>query len=63
MRTFLDFNSIYNSITTEYRGILTQLQKELSDVRDGSAYLLKEGGKIDGDLEIGGKIIRKAKSR
>lgn len=62
MRTFLDFDSIYNKITAEYRGILTQLQQELSNVRDGSTYLLKEGGKIDGDLEIGGKIIRKTKS-
>lgn len=52
MRTFLDFNSIYNSITAEYRGILTQLQKELSDVKDGSAYLLKEGGTINGDLHV-----------
>lgn len=63
MRTFLDLNSIYNSMTAEYRGILTQLQKELSDVKDGSAFLLKEGGTIDGDLEVVGKIIRKTKSR
>lgn len=63
MRTFLDLNSIYNLMTSEYRGILTQLQKELNDVKDGSAYLLKEGGRIDGDLEVTGKIIRKTKSR
>lgn len=42
MRTFLDFDSIYNSITSEYRSILTQLQKELSEVEDGSAYILNE---------------------
>lgn len=42
MRTFLDFDSIYNSITSEYRSILTQLQKELSEVENGSAYILNE---------------------
>lgn len=52
MRTFLDFNSIYNSITSEYRSILAQLQQELSDIKDGSAFLLKEGGTINGDLQV-----------
>lgn len=56
MRTFLDFDSIYNSITTEYRAILEQLQQELSDAKDGSAYLLKTGGTINGNLEVTGKI-------
>lgn len=41
MRTFLDFASIYNQITEEYRAILQQLQDELSSVEDGSAYVLK----------------------
>lgn len=52
MRTFLNFNSIYDEIQTEYRAILLQLQKELANVVDGSAYLLKSGGKIDGNLEV-----------
>lgn len=52
MRTFLDFNSIYDALQTEYRAILLQLQQELASVEDGSAYLLKSGGKINGDLEI-----------
>lgn len=52
MRTFLDFNSIYNSITAEYRSVLAQLQQELSNVKDGSAFLLKEGGVINGDLQV-----------
>ena len=41
MRTFLDFTSIYDQITEEYRAILQQLQDELSSVEDGSAYVLK----------------------
>lgn len=53
MRTFLDFNSIYNSITVEYRSVLTQLQKELSDAKNGSIYLLKEGGTLDGEIQMG----------
>lgn len=52
MRTFLDFSSIYDALQTEYRAILLQLQKELANVEDGSAYLLKSGGKIDGNLEV-----------
>lgn len=41
MRTFLDFNSIYTAIQTEYRSMLEQLEEELEDVEDGSAYVLK----------------------
>lgn len=52
MRTFLDFDSIYNSITTEYRAILRELQQELSDAKDGSAYLLKEGGTLNGEMQV-----------
>lgn len=52
-RTFLDFNSIYDVIQGEYREVLKQLQNELVNVEDGSAYLLKNGGgKIEGDLEV-----------
>ena len=40
-RTFLDFNSIYTQIQTEYRAILDELQEELDSVEDGSAYRLK----------------------
>ncbi len=56
MRTFLDFQSIYDAIQTEYREILKQLQEEFANVEDGSAYLLKSGGKIEGDLEVTGSI-------
>ena len=41
MRTFLDLNSIYNQIELEYQAVLSQLQQELEDVEDGSAYFLK----------------------
>ena len=53
MRTFLDFNSIYDAIKVEYRTVLQQLQNELENVENGSAYILKNGGgKIEGDLEV-----------
>ena len=40
MRTFLDFDSIYTAIKTEYRQVLAQLEQELENVEDGSAYVL-----------------------
>lgn len=64
MRTFLDFHSIYEEIKADYREVLEQLRQELSNVEDGSAYLLKSGGTIDGDLEVTGDItgtVRKLK--
>lgn len=63
MRTFLDFDSIYSAIQTEYRTMLNDLREELEDVEDGSAYLLKSGGTINGDLEVNGEITRKTKSK
>lgn len=49
MRTFLDFDSIYDEIETEYQEVLQQLQEELSSVENGSAYVLKnEAGTIIG---------------
>lgn len=41
MRTFLNFDSIYSKIESEYETILEELQEELADVEDGSAYVLK----------------------
>lgn len=52
MRTFLDFSSIYDAIQTEYRGVLEELEEALEDVLDGSAFLLKTGGTISGDLQV-----------
>lgn len=40
-RTYLDFTGIYAEIQTEYREVLRQLQEELANVEDGSAYVLK----------------------
>lgn len=40
-RTFLDFKSIYKTIMEEFRGVLGQLENELAQVKDGSAYVLK----------------------
>lgn len=40
-RTFLDFQSIYKAIKEEFRGVLGQLEDELAQVKDGSAYVLK----------------------
>ena len=45
-RTFLDFNSIYNAIRTEFRDVLTKLEEELAAVEDGSAYFLNSRFKI-----------------
>ena len=52
MRTFLDFTSIYAKITQEYEAVLAQLEAELASVEDGSAYLLKTGGTVSGEIEI-----------
>ena len=46
MRTFLDFNSIYSAIQTEYRAKLSELEQKLASVEDGSAYILKETREI-----------------
>lgn len=56
MRTFLDFDSIYEQIGEEYRKILTELEAELASVKDSSAYLLKTGGTADGDFTFNGNI-------
>ena len=50
MRTFLNFKSIYDSIEKEYQNILQELQKELSNVKDESAYFLKARQLNDEDL-------------
>ncbi len=40
-RTFLDFESIYSAMQTEYRSILEDLEEELQEARDESLYALK----------------------
>lgn len=57
MRTFLDFNSIYEKITEEYRTVLQELENELANVLDGSDYLLKStGGTVKGLITAEGGI-------
>ena len=52
MRTFLDFDSIYEQIQADYDVVLDELEQELANVEDGSIYLLKTGGTISGEVEI-----------
>ena len=49
-RTFLDFDSIYDVIETECNALLEQIQQELLNVKDGSAYLLKSSKLTNQDL-------------
>lgn len=57
MRTYLDFDSIYDQMTEEYRSVLQQLQQELEGVESQSNVLLKTGGVADGDFTFNGNII------
>ena len=56
MRTFLDFDSIYSAIQTQFQLVLNELEEELASVEDGSAYLLKTGGTASGNFTFSGKI-------
>lgn len=42
MRTFLNFESIYQKIQADYKSVLEQLEEELANVENGSAYVLKK---------------------
>lgn len=55
-RTFLNLDDILNEITTKVQALIDTLEQEIENVKDGSAYLLKTGGTIDGDLEVTGNI-------
>lgn len=55
-RTYIDFESVYDQIEKESQTVLNEIQQALADVLDGSSYLLKSGGTIDGDLEVTGNI-------
>lgn len=55
-RTFVDFTTIYDVIQNEAQGVLDDIEQALQNVLDGSAYLLKSGGIINGDLEVTGNI-------
>ena len=53
MRTFLDFDSIYDAMEAEYGEVLQQLKDQLESVKDQSDVLLKTGGTVSGKIEIG----------
>lgn len=62
MRTFLDFNSIYQLIKTEYEAVLNELKQELANVEDGSAYVIN---KLDtynfSNANLKGSIIKQGR--
>jgi len=51
-RTFVDIQSIFDSIQDETGELITQIQSNLNSVLDESLYFLKTGGTINGNLEI-----------
>ena len=55
-RKFLSFSGIYAQIKADCDAIINQIKQELENVEDCSSYLLKSGGKIDGDLEVSNSI-------
>lgn len=56
MRTFLDFETIYEQMEKEYRNVLEQLEAELEGVESQSNVLLKTGGTASGDFTFSGNI-------
>ncbi len=67
-RTFLSLESLYSLINKtfnqlfeqknqEAENLLEEIRQELLNITDGSAFLLKTGGTINGDLEISNKTI------
>lgn len=66
-RTFLSITSLYSQINSNFNtlfeakdeeaeSLLEEIREELANVLDGSAYLLKSGGTINGNLEVTGSI-------
>lgn len=53
MRTYLDFDSIYEQMEEEYRSVLQQLQEELEGIESQSNVLLKTGGVVSGEIQMG----------
>ncbi len=55
-RKFLNFSGIYAKVKADCDTIINKIKQELENVEDGSSYLLKSGGKINGDLEVSNSI-------
>ena len=55
-RKFLSFSGIYEQIKKDCDTVINQIKQELANVEDGSKYLLKTGGKINGNLEVSNNI-------
>lgn len=56
-RTYVNIQSIYNSISDKTDTLLDEIYKALSDVLDGSAYVLKTGGTVEGELKVDKTIV------
>lgn len=53
-----NFNSLFNAKDQEAEALLEEIRQELANVIDGSAYLLKEGGTMTGDLGMNNSTIK-----
>lgn len=53
-RTYINIQSIYNTIENSTEELIIQIQNTLNNVLDESIYVLKSGGAINGNLEISG---------
>lgn len=56
-RTFVEFESIYDSIQGQTDEVINEIRRALNNVLDESIYMLKTGGTIDGDLTVKGNIV------
>ena len=54
-----NFEKLFKEKNEEAEKLLKEIKVELEGIKDGSAFLLKTGGTIDGDLEISGKLSEK----
>lgn len=55
-RTFIDIQSVFDSIQDETGELIAQIQSNLNDVLDESLYFLKTGGTINGNVEVAGSV-------
>lgn len=53
-----NFNSLFNAKDQQAEALLEEIRQELENVIDGSAYLLKEGGTMTGDLGMNNSTIK-----